>query len=366
VAIGKPRGKEGQRPVYVYNPAVKRKVYVGSCVALKDARKLFRDKTAEFAKPRQIAQTTCAAYAERWLGVKHGPNTRRPAHTTWQVNKNLLKPFLETFGTRPLVSIGRGEALDWSATHPRQAKAVSALFNDAFDDELVVANPFANRRQKEERGRRDIAPLREDEIAKLCELAVKVHGLYGHVVAGWIGFLAWTGCRPSEAWKAEWADLDFEAGRLVVQRVKGKKQTQEVVLPGGARDALDAIPPRWPRTGLLFRTANGKAYTKGNAGYYWREVKAAFVAQLDEERKAELFEADGALDPYALRHFCGSLMADRGLTEFDISHQLGNSPEVCRKNYIHAHRDRTNDRVEMVLDQAPLVDLSKARAKRAG
>jgi integrase len=366
MAIGKPRGKEGMRPVYVYDPAAKRKVYVGQAAALKDARKLFRDKTAEFAKPRQAAQTTCTVYAERWLEVKHGPNTRRPARTTWQVNKNLLKPFLGEFGDRPLTSIGRGEALDWSAAHSRQAKAVAAMFNDAFDDELVAANPFANRRQKEERGRRDIAPLREDEIEKLCELAPVVHGLYGQMVAGWIAFLAWTGCRPSEAWKAEWADLDFDAGRFVVHRVKGKKQTQEIVLPQAARTALEAIPERWPRTGTLFRTTYGKQYTKGNAGYYWREVKAAFVAQLDEERRAELLEVDGALDPYALRHFCGSLMADRGLTEFDIAHQLGHSPEVCRKHYIHAHRDRTNDRVEMVLDKPQLVDLNRERERRVG
>jgi integrase len=48
------------------------------------------------------------------------------------------------------------------------------------------------------------------EIARLGELALDAHGrLYVLVVAGWISFLAWTGCRPGEAWTRTWSDLDW-------------------------------------------------------------------------------------------------------------------------------------------------------------
>jgi hypothetical protein len=55
--------------------------------------------------------------------------------------------------------------------------------------------------------------------------------------------------------------------------------------------------------------------------------------------------------------------ADRGLTEFDIAHQLGNSPEVCRETYIHTHVDRANERIQMALD-TKVNDLQAARRRR--
>jgi integrase len=231
------------------------------------------------------------------------------------------------------------------------------------DAGLAAANPFGNRRQSASRGRKDIAPLTEPEVATLGRLALDAHGLYGQVVAGWIVFLAWTGCRPGEAFSRSWGDLNVTEGRLTVPRIKGDRRTSHVVLPQPAVDALLAMPA--PHHGLLFRTAYGRPYNKGNASYYWRPVRAAFVAQLDEQRKRELLAVKGALDIYALRHFCGSMMADRGLTEFDIGHQLGNSPEVCRETYIHTHVDRANERIQMALD-TKVSDLEARRRRRAG
>jgi integrase len=363
MAVKKPRKPGGPREVWVYDTRAGKAVYVGSRVLLKDANRLFRDKTEEFAgTPTTPGAMTCAEYAARWLAAKHGPGTRRASPTTHQVNRGLLRPFLTEFGARPLrAGVSRVEALDWSRQHPTNAKAVSAMFNDALDDMLADANPFGNRRLPEGRGRKDIAPLTEAEVATLADLAHTSWGMYGAVVAGWVTFLAWTGARPKEAFAVEWSAVDLHANRVTVSRVKGKQQTEVVVLPPAAAAALLAMPA--PHSGLLFKTAQGASYDKGSWGYYWRPVRAAFVAQLAPARRAELQAVKGALDPYALRHFCGSLMADRGLSEFDISHQLGNSPEVCRETYIHTHRDRANDRVALALS-AGVVDLNQRRRGR--
>jgi integrase len=364
VAVKKPRGKNGAREVWVYDPRVGKKVYVGSRIAVRDANKLFREKTDEFAgaADKPAGAMTCDEYAERWLIVKHGDGTRRPATTTHQVNKGLLKLFRDEFGERALRGgIDRVEALDWSKAHATNAKAVSAMFNDALDDMLTDANPFGNRRLPESRGRKDIAPLTEHEVEMLAEVAHTTWRAYGPVVAAWIVFLAWTGARPKEAFAAEWDAVDIKAGRVTVSRVKGKQQTETIVLTPTATAALLAMPA--PRTGLLFKTTRGAGYDKGAWGYYWRPVRAAFVARLEPARRTELLAVKGALDPYALRHFCGSLMADRGLSEFDIAHQLGNSPEVCRETYIHTHRDRANDRVALALS-ANVADLGAHRRKR--
>jgi integrase len=238
--IRKPDPKTGMRQVHVYDPARRQKVYVGSRKNLRGpdgAQELERQKKTEFSgKPADTEGMTCNDYADRWLTVKHGPGTRRPSPTTEQVNRGLLNRFRTDFGDRLLDDgITRIEALDWSKQHPTNAKAVSAMFNDAVDDMLTKANPFANRRQTGSRGRRDIAPLTEQEVERLAELAYVAHGDYGDVCSAWILFLAWVGCRPSEMCQARWEHIGRD-GRLTIKRVKGHKQTETIVLPDRARE----------------------------------------------------------------------------------------------------------------------------------
>lgn len=369
MAIGKPRGKKGARPVYVYDPNLGRKVYVGSRVALRGpggAQELERQKQTEFNHAARAAPTddgmTCRRYAQdRWLPLKHGPNTRRPSPTTRQVNESMLRPFLEAFGDRLLASIERVEALDWSRQHPRNAKAVSAMLNDAVDDQLLAGNPFGNRRQAQDRGRRDIHPLTETEVEQLAAIAQAHWGqAYGKACAGWIIFLAWVGCRPGEAFKATWEDLDLDAGEVTLRRVKPPYNTDTIVLPQRAQQALLEMPVR--RHGLLFATTTGQQIRKGSSRYYWDPVRKTFLAGLAPKRRAEILNDRPDFDLYELRHMGASVMADRGLNEFDISHQLGNTPEVCREIYMHHYRDRVNDRVRLALERpARVVKLDDRR-----
>ncbi len=59
------------------------------------------------------------------------------------------------------------------------------------------------------------------------------------------------------------------------------------------------------------------------------------------------------LDPYELRHHCGSMLADRGLSSADIAAYLGNSARVCEDTYIHPYRDRQQARLRDALNQPP-------------
>ena len=72
------------------------------------------------------------------------------------------------------------------------------------------------------------------------------------------------------------------------------------------------------------------------------------------------------LDFYVLRHHCASLIVDRGGNEYDVSAQLGNSPQVARETYIHMYRDRSNDRVRELLGRPNVSDLDAVRKKRLG
>lgn len=349
--IGKPRGKNGRRPVYVYDPAKRRKVYVGARDTLKEAKRLEAQAILDLQRPTETPRMTCEMYVNEWLEEKHGPGTRRPALTTYRNNQYMIKRFLKEFGSREMQSIGRREALRWAREQPHGVqRTVAAMFNDAFDDEIVEDNPFKQRGNSEGRGRKDIHPLTEAEVTRLGEIALGMYGAFGKVVKAWILFAAWTGARPGEMWKLEWDHIDFETNRFRVKRVKGKKQTDfNVLLPAPAREALLDMGRGH---GQVFRTVNGKPMNKGNAGYYWRPVRMLFEAELDEWRRDQLRAGRDDIDLYDLRHFCGSLLADRGLNEFDISYQLGNSPQVCREYYVHPHEDRTQDRLEMAFSLA--------------
>lgn len=366
--------KDGKYDVYVYDPVLKRKRYVGRRVLEREAKALFRQRTAEVmgeVKAAAAARLTCADYAPHWLQVHHGPGTRRPAPETRGYNEQALRVFLRDFGDAPMDGgIKRGVALAWAREHTWRARTVSAMFNDAIDDEACETNPFRNRRQEQSRGRQDIYPMTEDEVERLAAIAEGTWGEagYGVVARAWVLFGAWVGTRPGETFSVFPADLDFDGGLVKVTRVKGRKQTELIVLPAAVQAAIGRMP-RELTPGPLFRTVTGLAMDrKGALHYHWSPIRAAFRQTVTPERWAELTEGQSdrrSLDFYALRHFCASIIVDRGGDEYDVSHQLGNTPEVARKVYIHGYRDRVNARNRERLEGGgSVVDLGRKRAER--
>lgn len=379
MAIGKPRGKAGMRPVYVYDPREGKKVYVGSRKNLRGddgAQALEREKTNEFARaPVNTGVVTIAEYAEEWFELHHGPGTRRPADGTYKTNEGNLRPFLKDFGAKQISGgISRREALRWSKLHPHNAVVVCAMFNDAIDDQVCETNPFAGRKQEGSRERKHIHPLTEDEIERLASIALRHWGGegYGLVARAWVMFGAWVGCRPGETFSVTAQNLNFGTGEVTIKRVKkrgGVYPVDTVVLPTAAIDAIRSMPTV-PAHGPLFTTVTGKPFSKGNLRYHWEPIRSAFRETVTERRWLELLDAqeedEKSLAFYTLRHFCASVLADRGASMADIAHQLGNSEQVCRETYVHAFVDRSNDRVRKLLNGAHVTDLEAARLRRLG
>jgi integrase len=352
--------KTGRFEVQIYDPRKGRMVYVGTRPLERDAKKLFRQKTDELATeaPRFV---TFDAYAQTWLDLHHGSGTRRPSPSTRAHNEQMLRAFLRDYGARKLDGITRGEALAWARSHPHNAK------DDAIDDEACAANPFRNRRQEQPRGRQDIYPLTEDEVDRLADCALRHWGSagYGRVARAWVLFGAWVGSRPGETFAVTMADLDFKGGLVRVTRVKGRKQTEWVVLPQAVQDAIEGMPA--PARGPIFPTVTGRRMdTKGALHYAWSPVRAAFKATVTPERWAELLNGSEGRDLpfYALRHFAASIIVDRGGNEYEVAAQLGNSPEVARDRYVHTFRERANERNRARLDGEGVVDLAAARERK--
>ena len=356
--------------VEVYDPLRVRNVYVGRRKFERDAKALLREKEREFASQDRSAPMSIREYAERWLELKHGPRTRRPAPSTRVHNRVMLRPFLDAHGDQALDGgIGRAEALDWAARHAYNAYPVSAMFNDAVDDQLCRGTPFANRRQQQSRERKDIHPLTEEEVDRLAEIARERWGqrTYGLVARAWVLFGAWVGCRPGETFGVEADDLNLDAGEVTIRRVKKRGATHPtdiVVLAEAAKRAILDLP-EIHLTGPLFRTVTGRPMVRGALRYHWDPVRSAFRKTVTPERWAELLGGQDNLDFYVLRHFVASVMADRGASARDIAHQLGNSVEVCEATYIHGYRDRINDRNRRLLERPVVVELDARRTREA-
>lgn len=358
--------KKGKRyEVWVYNPAIGRKTYVGTYQKRGPATQPGSARHAEIQAEQQFHGThvhagTIQAWADRWL--KEHP---RAELTTNEHNQANLKSFLAEFGDRRLDGLSKAEAKRVAEQRPHVARTASAMYNDAirYLEGFQGANPFA-RLVTEGRGRQDITPLSEGEVRRLGEISVEVHGvLFGACFEALILFAAWTGCRPGEIAGLRWSDLDFDAGVLLVERQRRKDgltlpktgRRREIIMPAQAADAVRGMPVRdmeW-----LFTTPTGCPYGKGSWGYYWRPVRDAFERELDGRH---WLSRRLAVDPgdhlalYELRHFCGSLLADRGCTARDIAVQLGNSERVCERVYVHPYRDRARARLRAAFEREEL------------
>lgn len=363
--------RRGAYEVSVYDPAIKRKRYVGRREMLRDAKTLFAEKTEEFSKGQPQAQTI-SVYASEWLEHHHGPDTKRPSKNTMKVNEGNLRAFLAEFGDRLIDGgVGRKEALRWSKGRAHVAKTVSAMFNDAVDDEVCTANPFANRKHKRSSERRNIAPITQEELDRLAEIALRHWGPdgYGQIARAWVLFCAWVGCRPGETFSVPLRNVDFAQGVVTIKRVKPPYNTDTVVLPKAAADPLREIVGLLAETGPMFRTITGRPMVKGSLSYHWSPVRAAFRQTVSEERWNALIDVDENgtrrdLHLYVLRHRVASVMADRGATARDISEQLGNSPEVCERTYIHPFETDVRERNRKLLDMPAVVDLSEVRNRK--
>lgn len=358
--IGKPK-PNGMREVFVYDPTIKRKRYVGRRPTLREAQLLEAEKTIEHAAGHRPGSAwTIDTLADKFLTEYHGPGTTRPAPTTLVHNTQNLRRIRAEHGHRPAASLTRDEAYAWARAHRHEAKTLAAMYNEAVDKHLVDANPFAKLGLARGRGRADITPLTEQEVERLAEIALRTLGHYGPEYWALILWQAWTGMRPGETCALRVADIDWQAATAAVARnarndgtlgpIKGN-QNRTINI---ADVALQAAETLHRTSGRLFRTPTGKPLRPNSLRHYWITVRAAFTAELPDThwlRRRLMIDPADQLDPYELRHFCGSLLADRGLPAKDISEHLGNSPRVCEDTYIHTHRDRVNTRLREALNR---------------
>jgi integrase len=347
--------KRGNRyGVSVYDPALKRKRWVGTFRTKSEAREAEREASSR----RHVGgRMTCGEFAALWLG-----DYPRAAGATRRTYRYALKAFADEFARLRLSDLDRVTARGWALRHPQSnVRVVRAMFNDAINDGLHPGpNPFANLRLEQSRGRKDLIALTLAELDQLAETALRVHGEFGPVFRAMVIFSAYVGLRPGELFALERSDV----GRDEVQirqnldgtgTIKAPKNGQErvVVLPPPAREALKDVPSRLDVPWLVV-TKRGRQFTKSSLYYYWNPVRAAFGRP--------------GMDYYELRHFCATHLLELGVSHADVAVQLGHTDggALVMSTYGHPSEEGARERLKRAYSQTvvPLAQAATARNER--
>lgn len=320
--------------VSVYDPASKRKRWVGTFATLRAAREAERTAASH---PRAGRTETCDSFAGRWVG-----DFPRSAPATRRTYTYAVKRFAEDFRGVPISALDRPAARAWAKATPQSnVRAVRAMFNDAINEGLHPGpNPFANMRLEQSRGRKDLTALTEPELHTLADAALDVHDTYGPAFRAIILFAGYVGLRPGELCALERRDV---AGDEVTirQNLDGTNQlkapkngrVRTVILPPPARDALRDVPSRLD-VPWLFTTPRGLRLSKSTLHYYWRPVRARF--------------GRNDMDFYELRHFCATHLLELGVAHADVAVQLGHTDggALVMSTYGHPSEDAARSRLK--------------------
>lgn len=309
MAVGKKRGDS--YPVYVYNAALKKKEYVGSRPNVREANALFRLESERVARRPHASRVTVDEFAANWV------DAYPRAEQTNKHNAERVSKFARDFAGRPMDSITRPEARKWALANRGRVSAVRAMFNDALEDELLAANPFLKLGQKQSKGGKIHSPVTEDELHRLADLAITVHGdVWGPTFRTMILVAAYTGMRAGEVFALRWEDINGDTISVRRQFVSklGKETTPkhgssgDIFLPPPARLALDEMPHDMTG-GLVFHTLYGRQFRQPSLHYAWNPVRVAFGRP--------------DLKWHGLRHFCATYMLNvLGLQPWVVAQQL--------------------------------------------
>lgn len=345
---------EGRRwHATAYDPSLGRKARVKNPITGKTT---FATQTEAIAAKEHFELTkgteasSKAWTAEAWvLEWTTNPAYARQSDTTNEHNAERVKKFAADFNDQPIAAITRKEAREWAHKNQGRLLSVRAMLNDAVKDGVIPTNPFANLGLEQSRGRKDNTPLTEDEVTRLAGIAYELFPAWP-ALGTLILTAAYTGMRLGELGGLMWEDVDWENGTIRVERQL--RRDRSLVPPKNRRsrviamlDPVPAVLRELPRTSdFVFTAMRGGPYYSQAHTYYWSQVRVGFYKTLPADRAKRI---GPNLDFHELRHFCGSYLADRGLSPMDIAFQLGHTDggKLAQSLYIHAYEDRALERI---------------------
>lgn len=298
------------------------------------------------------AGRTFREYAETWLKAKAQTTAPR---TYKKYEDTVLKKCAPLHSLR-LRSIERPDvmALITAETgHPDNQRMIRmvcrALFEQAVDDGLVYKNPaaritIAKHRPQEKRALTDA----EKEALRSCDFTEKER-LF-------LSVLYSTGLRRGEALGLRWADfdwkartvhvqrsIDFTSGRPVEKETKSVAGDRSVSVPAPLCATLRAYMKKYPSM-LVFPAQNGSAMSEATFRRFWARIYTKIVSYTGHEE-------DVKLTPHIFRHNYASELYARGVDVKTAQYLLGHaSLTVTLGIYTHLAEASKRTAAEAVAD----------------
>lgn len=350
---------ETKTKIRLRNPKTGTTLFATQSEAVVAKEEYERQKTLPAAR-----RWTCDEWVREWT-TNPGYNTGKQS-TTNMHNAERVGKFAKDFEGVPLDGIDRPQARKWAVENPNRCSAVRTMLNDALADGLIAHNPFAGLRMKRSRGRKDIHPLSKAEADTLIDLGYSMYPDW-QVMGALLSTACYSGLRIGELCGLMWEDILWEEGKIHVQRqyrhrvkdlsLPKSQESRKIVMLEPVANALRDLPRLNGEGFVFYGRRDHRSYTPPSHSYFWAPVRAAFWAGLPKARQDQIPQG---FDFHELRHFCGSYLADIGLSPQDIAFQLGHTDggKLAQELYVHTYEDHASERIRRAFG-------SDARGRRA-
>jgi integrase len=348
--------KKGKRyEVRAYDPALKRNVYVGMRPQKKPGNGVVPDPAVhatalEKSKEDEFRRAFEGGGEEAWLDARSSKHAEKPwRRTTREHNEERTDSLAEEFENRNPDEIPRWEGQAWAQRNPARSNQARAMVNWMRDKGLCDTNPFERSGIGKGPGRKDDVPLTLDDLDNLKASCDVLGARYADQFRGFIVWQSFVGCRPGEGLHTERKKhINVEDGTVWIEGQKYRDGTtgvtkngkdRLVILPDPALEVLELIAPRVDSP-WLFHNKRSNPLLYATMLTYWHKVCDASGLSRDARWLTD-GEPNG-IDPYHLRHFCGSYLADLGADAADIAIQLGHTDggKLAQELYIHTYEER--------------------------
>ncbi len=348
-----PRRRGRRWTASAYDPALKRKIHLGT----RDTKREAAELEAEFRLARRpTGRETIDTFAGRW--VADYPRARPSSNAS---NASRVKPLVADLGHVRLSDVTRPMARAWALKHRWALPAARAMYSDAMNDGLVDFNPFANLGLPGSEGRKRIVALTESELGGIADQALRAwpDDAWAFSYRAMILFAGYVGLRPGELFALERANV---AGDLcLIERALGDSgkigptkngRARTVTVPPTARDVIADLPPN--ASGLLFESPRGRMWRHSSHWHKWNVVR-----QLDGRP---------GFDFYELRHAAATFLLERGMVASDVAVQLGHvdGGALVMSTYGHPSEVKARERLLACWDTPADGPLSIDTIRRAG
>ena len=284
--------------------------------------------------PAQPAAVTVRAVFDAFLT----DSADRVSPGTHGLYRMFLNGFADRYGALPAQSVTCPLAEAYSR-RPNWADSTRAAFlgtlvrafYHAERARLIERTPLLGLRKPPIGSRAADAMVSASDHRKLCAVAPPHFRVL-------LEMLYLTGCRPSEATQLTEVDIDWEAGTAVIRKHKTvrKGKRRVLYLTPAAVSLLRGLADQFP-SGLLFRNAIGKPWTRSSIGMAMR--KAARSAGLSRRIA------------YGYRHAFATDALAAGVPDAQVAELLGHTSTAM----LHKHYSHLSTRVKVLTDAAKVV-----------